>query len=109
MKLPIKIFYPLLCLAGKIYGGFNLKNIDVVDAVKKSKTPILLMHGACDTRVPVSMSEKIACANPLVERHVFPDAEHGMSYMSDEQRYLKTVNEFVERALNKRQEKENDV
>jgi dipeptidyl aminopeptidase/acylaminoacyl peptidase len=109
MKLPIKVFYPLLCLAGKIYGRFNLKGIDVVDAVKKSKTPILLIHGACDTRVPVSMSEEIACANPLVERHVFPDAEHGMSYMSDEQRYLKTVNEFIERALNKRQEKENDV
>lgn len=106
MKLSPKIFYPLLCLAGRIYGKFSLKNVDVVQAVKNSKTPILLMHGEKDTRVPANMSEKIALSNPLVERHVFPNAEHGMSYMSDEKRYLKIVKEFVERNLNKSKEGE---
>jgi len=103
MRLSPKIFYPLLTLAGRIYGKFSLKDVSVIEAVKKSKVPMLVMHGESDMRVPVEMSVKIAEANPLVERHTFPGAEHGMSYMADEQRYLQIVKEFVDRNLNKKE------
>lgn len=95
MKLPPKIFYPLVELSARIFGGFSPKSVSVIDAVKKSKVPILLMHGESDGLVPVEMSAEIAKANPLVERHTFPGADHGISYMTDEQRYLSIVKDFV--------------
>ena len=99
MKLPPRLIYPLIALSARIYGGFSPSKVSVVEAVKKAKVPILLVHGESDNLVPVNMSEKIAEANSLVERHVFPGAEHGMSYMMDEQRYLSIVKTFCEKHL----------
>ena len=57
------------------------------------------MHGDADLLVPVQMSDVIARQNSLVERHVFPGARHGMSFMSNETEYLNIVKEFIERNL----------
>ena len=44
------------------------------------------------------MSRLIAEANPrLTERHTFPGAEHGLSYMADTARYRKIMEDFCVR------------
>ena len=67
---------------------------------KKTKTPILIIHGKKDTFVPLSMSQEIIeNASSYKELHIFENAEHGISYMVDPERYAKIVQEFVERIL----------
>ena len=59
--------------------------------------PILLIHGEADRFVPCEMSKEIEdnCASHIT-RLTFPDAAHGISYMTDTERYEKAVAEFVE-------------
>ena len=99
MKLPFNLFKPLIYAAAFIYGHFNLgdKLSDCREAVKKSKVPVLLIHGEEDKFVPAWMSRPIAEANPeLVRYETFPGADHGMSYMVDTERYEKIVKEFLQ-------------
>lgn len=99
MKLPFNLFKPLIYAAALIYGHFNLgdKLSDCREAVKKSKVPVLLIHGEEDKFVPAWMSRPIAEANPeLVRYETFPGADHGMSYMVDTERYEKIVKEFLQ-------------
>ena len=57
-------------------------------------------HGEDDVFVPCHMSKEIRQANPtMVERHTFPGADHGMSYLSDPNRYEAIVTEFAARIL----------
>ena len=95
---PVKLLFPLAALAARVFGGFSLKDADAVEAVKKARIPILLIHGEADGLVPCEMSRAIAEANPaLVERHTFPGADHGLSYLVDTPRYTRLVGEFCER------------
>ena len=59
IKLPPSILYPFVYLGALIYGKFKLNEANPVTAVKKSKVPILLIHGKQDTLVPCYMSENI--------------------------------------------------
>lgn len=103
MKLPVAAAYPLVCLGGMIYGGiFGLSRASAVEAVKSAKVPILLIHGEQDTYVPCEMGREIAAARPdLVRLETFPDADHAMSYMTDEARYKRISAEFSEFCLNR--------
>ncbi len=65
------------------------------EALKRSKVPVLLIHGTDDTFVPVEMSYENykACAGPK-KLLVVPGADHGMSYYTARGEYEKTVKEF---------------
>lgn len=96
--LPMKIAYPLTAIGAKVFGSFSLTAANAVEAVKKTKVPILLIHGEADTLVPCEMSKRIAVANPgMIERQTFPGAEHGCSYIVDTERYTALVRDFCER------------
>ena len=45
MKLPAKLVYPLIWLAGRVYGGFSVSETTAEKAVKKSNIPIIIIHG----------------------------------------------------------------
>ena len=95
---PMKIAYPLTFLSARLFGGFSLSATDAVKAVKKTKAPILIIHGEDDTLVSPEMSRRIAEANPaMIERYTFPGAEHGISYMIDPERYADILSAFCER------------
>ena len=90
MKLPYNLFKPAIFASAFIWGHFNLgdKSSNCCEAVKKSKIPILIIHGEADGFVPCWMSRQIAEANTdLIQYETFPIADHGMSYMSDTVRY----------------------
>ncbi len=99
MKLPVSICYPLVKLGAKLYGRFNLKDADAAEAVKKSSVPILIIHGEADSFVPGLMSEKIAKSNGNIRRETFPDADHGLSFIYDYERYKMLVVEFIENSF----------
>ena len=89
---------PFLYLGARLFGGFSLNSCTAVDAVKEAKVPILLLHGEADRFVPYQMSEEIfdACASS-VQLHTFPNAGHGLCYMTDPLRYEDIVTRFLYR------------
>ena len=91
--------YPLLALGTRLFGGFSLKGADAAEAVGHARVPILLIHGEDDRFVPCGMSRAIAAANPAAELHVFPGAGHGISFLTDEERYKTLLERFSRRVL----------
>ena len=91
----------LVCTIGAfVYGKFRLDASSALDAVRRTKLPILLVHGRDDDFVPCHMSQEIydVCTSEK-ELHIFPNAGHGMCYLEDPQRYEAVVESFLTRHL----------
>ena len=106
MGLP-RPFVPLLMRpAAVVCGGFRLGKREARRAVMKSKLPILLIHGDADTFVPSYMSDEIykaaVDAGVDISYHVFPNADHAMSYLSDKERYISLVDGFIAKCLDEK-------
>lgn len=101
MRLPANLVYPFVKLSAKLYGHFDLEAADAAEAVCHAKVPVLLIHGEDDRFVPCSMSKKIYDAakssnsNADIIIETFPEAGHGISFMTDAKRY----GEILDRAL----------
>ena len=92
--------WPVIRLSARVIGCFNINAASAEEAVKKTKTPILIIRGEEDYFVPMRMSRRVYEANPqMVEYHTFPKADHAMSYMVDPVRYTKIVEAFLEKHL----------
>lgn len=96
---PIWLLMPFLRLGARLFGGFSLKDSDVLRAVPKSRVPILLIHGESDDFVPCEMSEKIKAANERIVFETFPGATHGLSYVTDPNRYRNISDNFMKEVL----------
>lgn len=94
LKLPMFPFYSFVYMSALIFGGFRLDAVDGKEEVKKSKIPILIIHGEEDKFVPPYMSE-IDSEN--VSRYTFKNAPHGLSYLEDTERYNKILFDFIEK------------
>lgn len=101
MHLPEKLLMPFVRLGGAIFGRFDMCSADCKTAVKEAKVPILLIHGEGDNFVPISMSEEIAAQSELVQFERFADAGHGLSFIFDNARYLRLLDEFENKTLHK--------
>ena len=100
MGLPVKLVYPLIKMGGKVYGHFNLEEDSPVEAVKKSRIPILLIHGDDDRFVPYRMSVNIHAAAPdKIQFHTIHGAGHAINYVTAPEEYTKVVKEFTERYI----------
>ena len=90
--------------AARVFGGFRLQDAAPADALRHARVPVLLLHGEADRLVPCEMSEILEtnCAS-TVKRYTFPDAGHGLSYLVDQERYVKAVTDFLQQV---RQERE---
>ena len=97
MGLPPAIAMFFIRLGAKVFGHFDLKSADAVNAVSYTKTPILLLHGESDLFVPCDMSKIIAeNASGQIFRETFPNAGHGLSYIVDPDKYSKITISFIE-------------
>jgi fermentation-respiration switch protein FrsA (DUF1100 family) len=102
MGMPVKVVYPLIRMGGMLYGKFNLDADSPVAAVKRSRIPILLIHGDDDQFVPHFMSCNIHAAAPeTIEFHTIPGAGHALAYVTDPEGYTSIVNGFYEKILPK--------
>lgn len=100
MRIPSVLVKPFLLLGARLYGGFRLQETNAARSVRNTKVPILIIHGEADTFVPCSMSEEIYAENTeMVQRHTFPGAEHGISYLVDKERYCRIISEFMDSVL----------
>ena len=93
---PADLCAPLIWLGARIFGKFNLSEASAVTAVEKAQIPIILFHGEDDRFVPCDMSREIfdhcGCR---AELHTFPDAGHGLCYISDPRRYERLCVRFL--------------
>jgi len=99
---PPALMYPFVKLGAKIYGHFNLEESSAVEAVTKTRLPLLIIHGEADGFVPCDMSRAIkAAGGDKIELHTFEKADHALCYMVDPERYEKIVKAFLNRILEK--------
>ena len=96
MPAPLVIYAKL---GAALFGRFSLSDIKASECVERADVPILIIHGLADDIVPPEMSERIAAARPdMVRRIVFPGAEHGLSFLTDEERYRDETLAFLAEA-----------
>ena len=97
-KLNPTLCYPFVWMSALIYAHFNPSRYDVMKNVKNSKAKMLIIHGNSDTLVPYTHSERVYLANQdKIQYEIFEGSEHGLSYMDDQVRYQRVVNEFLDK------------
>ena len=98
-RLPEAVMLPLIRLGARLFGRFRLDGASSVEAVRRSRVPVLLIHGEDDRFVPCEMSREIAANAPDAELLIVPGAGHALSCMVDAPRYSRAVEEFVGRVF----------
>ena len=80
---------------------FDMKKADAMTQVKKTKTPILFIHGDKDSFVPTENVHKLYAAAPegLKQLYIAKDAEHAMSYPINEIEYERQLNGFLKKYI----------
>lgn len=83
-----------------LFKGHSLKQASSVEQLKKSKTPVLFIHGENDDLVPFEMLQQNfdACASEK-EMLVVPDATHADSYKVHPELYWNKVEEFTNKYI----------
>ena len=79
--------------------GFKAGDLDTVQALKRiDNSPILLMYGKDDRRMPPTAAGRMFEAIPHRNKKImfFEGATHGAAYRSHRDLYLKTVLDFLE-------------
>ena len=93
---PVALCRPFLHLSAFLFGGFLLNSHTAKDSVRNTDIPVLLIHGEDDRLVPYTMSLEIAaCCASRVQVVTFPQAGHGLCYITDPKRYERSVYEFL--------------
>lgn len=93
--------FPMLHMlnpVAKVWGGYSLTEADAVDQVKKTKLPILLIHGSNDTYVTADMTEEINQA--IASEHevlTIATGTHEDCRFAEPDTYYNKVFEFVEK------------
>lgn len=99
MKLPADLIYPFIKLGARIFGGFDLEETSPVEAVSRSKTPIVYIHGDTDDFVPHSMSvECFEATNAPKKLVTIEGAGHGLAFPSNQEKYIESLREFQQEA-----------
>lgn len=100
IHVPAKPAYALLRLGARLFGHFDPEEGSAIDALRRNRIPILLIHGEDDRFVPCDMSRRNfdACGAKKWLLTV-PGAGHGMSYYVDTPAYTKAVAEFCDQVL----------
>lgn len=88
------------CLMLRLRGGYNLKDASALEAVKKSKTPTLFIHGDSDAMISVQMSKELyeaaSCEKELL---IVEGAGHGQAQEKDPEAYFGTIHDFLNKTL----------
>ncbi len=97
MKIPGKLGYFFARLGGRIFGGFDTEETDAMQALSKTKIPVLFIHGDSDNYVPCYMSTLCyESCNSKKDILIIKGATHGMSYYVDTESYTKRVRDFFD-------------
>lgn len=99
--LPREPLMPVFYLTARLHGCYDIRQADALKQVARSRTPILFVHGEADTFVPFAMMERLYQAAPdgLREKHAFPGANHGNALTHSPERYMRVLDEWLERYI----------
>lgn len=78
-------------------GGYDLRAARPVDALARTRVPVLLLHGELDRVVPPVMARELAAAGTGHELACFPGAGHCCAVFADPARYWDVVLGFLGR------------
>ena len=98
--LPGKITMFVADIFARLFAGFSLHQKDTRRVLTGSKLPVLMIHGTKDSFVPCKMTEEgfFFCSEPK-QILLIDGAEHGVSFLKDSDRYMKTVKEFINKYI----------
>ena len=85
---------------GKIYMKTDFSKYNSLQTLENNKLPILILHGEKDTVCPFEMSKELADKYPnYIKLESFKNANHGVSYFDDNERYWKVSQDFLKSNL----------
>ena len=94
--VPVDVMMPALRAVALIRSGYELGQASPVEAVKRSVTPTLFIHGEADSFIPCSMMRKLfeaaACKKMCL---LVKGAEHVESVVADPEGYWAKVDSFL--------------
>ena len=100
--LPVSVCYPMVRLAGRVLGGFDVESCSALEAGRRASLPALFIHGEADDFVPCQMGRDNFQAYAGPKRLcTVPGAGHGLSYVVDMEKCQKALLEFLESVLRK--------
>lgn len=98
--------FPLVdsaCVVLQLRGGYNLKDASAINAVQKSRTPTLFIHGDEDAMISVQMTkdlyESAACPKDIL---IVTGAGHAQAQDKDPEAYYGRIKLFLEENMNER-------
>ena len=98
--IPLDASSALLNVFTRRFAGFDMKEKRTVDALARTKLPVLLIHGLADDFVPSEMSrENYAACNSEKELVLVEGAGHGMSYVVEPERVKAAIGGFIQKHL----------
>ena len=87
-------------LFARIFADFSLSQRDTRKVLPEAKLPVLMIHGLEDDFVPCDMTQQgFAACNGDKELLLVAHAGHGTSFLSNKEKYTKTVIAFLEKHL----------
>ena len=87
-------------LITKIRAGYSLKKASAIKQIKKSKLPMLFIHGDQDKFVPFYMLDKLyESANCKKEKLVIKNAGHAEAQWIEPEKYWHTVRKFIKKYI----------
>lgn len=94
---PVFPLYQMTALGARLFGGFRVSEHSALEAVRRARIPVLLVHGEEDHMVPCEMARALrdACASQVTLLTV-PGAEHGISWYVDMPAYRAALEKFIE-------------
>ena len=92
--------YPILNICeviAKLRYGFSFHKYAAIEQVKKTKIPMLFIHGDQDDFVPYDMMEPLyeASAAPHKKKLTVPGAKHAEAYRIDPELYWREVEAWI--------------
>ncbi len=92
-KFPVLNMFQIVA---KVRAGYDIKKASALEQVKKSKTPILFIHGDADDFVPEYMCEQLyEAANCKKEKLIIEGAGHTDSKYKGPETYYNKIFEFI--------------
>lgn len=101
---PLSIISPLLIHSASflsfVFYGFWFKHVHPEYAIQSIDVPTLVLHGDCDTFIPLSHAKKLKDAGNNVTLNIIKGADHGLLHNIDPNGYKKHIKNFIKGVYN---------
>ena len=100
IHLPPQVSLWVTGMLTRLFAGFGLWEKDARKTLKRSRYPVLLIHGEEDGFVPCEMSRQAyaTCAEPK-KLLLVANADHGLSFLADGYSYTAAVIDFLKETV----------